>query len=233
VSADATHLPLLQTLPADMTRVCQHHQNSMRFSCLYHPLRRCLPNCVAWGHMCGAAEGPTTSVSLNVSAYAGAFEYTCSMTGRGGGAAYIKRSVCAFEALATFEAACRFRRWRYRGGPPLRLVIPVPVVLGHVCRCANVHLVRSARIVARSLSHSLLLSCPQALRLAAQEPIRTERKQQDSKHDRVAKALIRMPRRDGLLAICSISRRALPPKEKIQVRSTGPTFFSKVEIASA
>jgi hypothetical protein len=173
VSADATHVPLLQALPAEMTYVCQHHQNSMSCACLYHPLRRCLPNCVASGHMCGAAKGPTTSVSLTVSAYAGAFENTCSKTGRGGGAAYIKRSICAFEALATLEAAFRFRRWRYRGGPPLRLVISVPVVLCHVCRCANIHLVRSARIVL-SLSPSLLLSCPHALRLAAQGPIRTK-----------------------------------------------------------
>jgi hypothetical protein len=94
-----------------------------------------------------------------------------------------------------------------------------------------VHLVRSARVVALPLSPSLLLSCPQALRLAAQEP-RTERKQQDSKHDRVAKALIRMRLRIGLLVQLLHLRRVLPPKEKNQVHSTGPTFFSKVEIAS-
>ena len=102
--------------------------------------------------------------------------------------AYIKRSICAFEALATLEAAFRFRRWRYRGGPPLRLVISViPRSLRSYCRPV-------------SLMPSLLLTSQQALRLAAQEPIRTERKQQDSKHGRVAKALIRMPRRAGLLA---------------------------------
>jgi hypothetical protein len=70
-----------------------------------------------------------------------------------------------------------------------------------------VHLVRSARVVALPLSPTLLQSCPRALRLAAQEPIRTERKQQDSKHDRVAKALIRMPRRVGVL----VSRHLLDP----------------------